>query len=394
MTPHSDHTDLPAWLTLLFATACGLIVANIYYAQPLIGPIAASLDLSPQTAGLIVTMGQIGYGLGLLLIVPLADLFENKRLVLISLGLCIVALVCARLATQAVPFLVASLFIGLGAVAVQIIVPFAAHLTPPAKRGQVIGNVMSGLMLGIMLARPVASFLTQLSSWPTIFFVSAGCMVLLLILLARVLPERVPSSTLSYGSLIGSMLRLMVTEPVLRRRALYHACLFGAFSLFWTTVPLLLAGPLFNLSQAGIALFALAGVSGAIAAPLTGRIADKGWSRPATIFAMLAVACAFLLTELIDLGSSYSLAWLVVAAIVLDFGVSANLALGQRAIFLLPAEYRSRLNGVFMATFFLGGALGSAFGAWGFAQGGWALSAWIGFCLPVTALLYFATERE
>jgi predicted MFS family arabinose efflux permease len=394
MTPHSDQTALPTWLTLLFATACGLIVANIYYAQPLIGPIATSLDLSPETAGLIVTTGQIGYGLGLLLIVPLADLFENKRLILCSLGLCIVALFFAGLSTQAVTFLLASLFIGLGAVAVQIIVPHAAHLTPPAKRGQVIGNVMSGLMLGIMLARPVASFLTELSSWHTIFFASAACMMLLLIFLARVLPERMPSSTLSYGSLIGSMLRLMVTEPVLRRRALYHACLFGAFSLFWTTVPLLLAGPLFNLSQAGIALFALAGVSGAIAAPLTGRIADQGWSRPATILAMLAVASAFLLTEVIELGSTYSLAWLVVAAIMLDFGVSANMALGQRAIFLLPAEYRSRLNGMFMATFFLGGALGSAVGAWGFAQGGWALSAWIGFCLPVTALLYFATERK
>ena len=394
MTQHTAQSSLPVWLTLLFATACGLIVANIYYAQPLIGPIAASLGVSPQAAGLIVTMGQIGYGVGLLLVVPLADLFENKRLILYNLGLCVVALVCAGLSTQDMPFLVAALFIGLGSCAVQIIVPFAAHLTPVAMRGQVIGNVMSGLMLGIMLARPVASFLTQLSSWPTIFFVSAGCMVLLLILLARVLPERVPTSTSSYGSLIGSMLRLMVTEPVLRRRALYHGCLFGAFSLFWTTVPLLLAGPLFNLSQAGIALFALAGVSGAIAAPLTGRIADKGWSRPATIFAMLAVACAFLLTEFIELGSSYSLAWLVIAAIVLDFGVSANLALGQRAIFLLPAEYRSRLNGVFMATFFVGGALGSGVGAWGFAQGGWALSAWIGFCLPVAALLYSATERR
>ena len=217
-------------------------------------------------------------------------------------------------------------------------------------------------------------------------------MVLLLILLARVLPERRPSSTMGYGALIGSMLRLMVTEPVLRRRAIYHSCLFGAFSLFWTTVPLLLASPVFDLSQAGIALFALAGVSGAVAAPLTGRVADRGWSRPATIFAMLAVASAFLLTELLDLGAAYSLAWLVVAAIVLDFGVSANLALGQRAIFLLPAEYRSRLNGMFMATFFLGGALGSAVGAWGFAQGGWALSAWMGFCLPVIALVYFATE--
>ena len=292
------------------------------------------------------------------------------------------------------PFLVSALLIGVGSVAVQIIVPFAAHLTPLAMRGQVVGNVMSGLMLGIMLARPVASFLTQLSSWHMIFFVSATSMIVLLMVLAWTLPERIPSSNLSYGSLISSMLRLIATEPVLRRRALYHACLFGAFSLFWTTVPLLLAGPQFNLSQAGIALFALAGVSGAIAAPLTGRIADKGFSRPATIFAMLAVAFAFLLTEVIDLGSTSSLAWLVVAAILLDFGVSANLALGQRAIFLLPPEYRGRLNGMFMATFFLGGALGSAVGAWGFAQGGWALSAWIGFSLPVAALLYAATERK
>ena len=394
MTQHPAQTALPSWLTLLFSAACGLIVANIYYAQPLIGPIAASLGLSPQTAGLIVTMGQVGYGVGLLLIVPLADLIENKRLTLYCLGVCIVALLCAGLSTQAVPFLVAALFIGLGAVAVQIIVPFAAHLTPAAMRGRVVGNVMSGLMLGIMLARPVASFLTQFSSWHMIFFVSAGCMILLLILLARVLPERKPSSTMGYGALIASMLRLMVTEPVLRRRAFYHSCLFGGFSLFWTTVPLLLASPLFNLSQAGIALFALAGVSGAIAAPLTGRVADKGWSRPATIFAMLAVAFAFLLTEVIDLGSTSSLAWLIVAAIALDFGVSANLALGQRAIFLLPAEYRGRLNGMFMATFFVGGALCSGVGAWAFAQGGWTLSAWIGFCLPVTALLYAATERK
>lgn len=394
MTEHLAKASLPNWLTLLFAAACGLIVANIYYAQPLIGPITASLGLSPQAAGLIVTMGQVGYGIGLLLVVPLGDLFENKRVILVSLGLCVVALVCAGLSTHALPFLTAALFIGLGSVAVQVIVPFAAHLTPLAMRGQVIGNITSGLMLGIMLARPTASFLTQLTSWHTIFFVSASCMLLLLLLLARVLPKRLPSSQLSYGALIGSMLKLMITQPVLRRRAIYHACLFGAFSLFWTTVPLLLAGPQFNLSQGGIALFALAGVSGAIAAPITGRIADKGWSRPATAFAMLAVACAFLLTELLELGSTSSLVWLVFAGILLDFGVAANLALGQRAIFLLPAEYRGRLNGMFMSTFFLGGALGSAIGAWAFARGGWSVSAWIGLCLPIVALLYFATERK
>ncbi len=169
--------------------------------------------------------------------------------------------------------------------------------------------------------------------------------------------------------------------------------MFGAFSLFWTTTPLLLAGPEFRMSQGGIALFALAGVAGAVAAPIAGRVADRGWSRKASGVAMLCVACAFLLTHLGTAGSTGALALLVSAAILLDFGVSANLVLGQRAIFSLGAEYRSRLNGLYMATFFAGGALGSAAGAWAFAHGGWIAASSIGIALPILALLYYATER-
>ncbi|RRD21378.1 MFS transporter [Brucellaceae bacterium VT-16-1752] len=170
------------------------------------------------------------------------------------------------------------------------------------------------------------------------------------------------------------------------------ACLFGAFSLFWTTTPLLLAGPAFHLSQGGIALFALAGVAGAIAAPIAGRIADRGWSRPATALAMLAVVGAFLMTHIASEGSMLALGLLVAAAILLDFGVAANMTLGQRAIFSLGAELRSRLNGLYMATFFVGGAVGSAAGGWAYAQGGWSLASWIGFAFPVAALAYFVTE--
>jgi predicted MFS family arabinose efflux permease len=381
-------------MTVLLAFSCGLIVANIYYAQPLAGPIGKALGLSPDSTGLIVTLTQIGYGAGLLLIVPLGDLVETRRLVLMLMGLAILSLLGAAVSTHSLPFLAATLCIGLSSVAVQVLVPYAAHLAPEAIRGRVVGNVMSGLMLGIMLARPASSFIAQLSSWHAVFFISAGAMALLAVLLRIALPERRPASTLSYRQLLSSMVRLMRTTPVLQRRALYQACLFGAFSLFWTTVPLLLAGPEFRLSQGEIALFALAGVAGAIAAPIAGSLADRGRTRPATAFAMLAVGGAFLMTHLGSYGSTFSLAMLVAAGIVLDFGVTTNLVLGQRAIFVLGDEVRSRLNGLYMATFFAGGALGSALGGLAFARGGWQLASWIGVSMAGVALIYFATEKR
>ncbi|QND54301.1 MFS transporter [Phyllobacterium sp. 628] len=382
------------WLTLLLATACGLIAANLYYGQPLAGPISAELGMSPAAAGLIVTLTQIGYGLGLLLIVPLGDLFENRRLILTVILAAAAALLVAGLVTHPAPFLAAALFIGLGSVAVQILVPYAAHMAPEHARGQVVGNVISGLMLGIMLARPVSSLIAQVSSWHVVFFLSAAVMIALMVVLALTLPKRVPVTKLTYGDLLSSMGRLAVSTPILQRRALYQACMFGAFSVFWTTTPLLLAGPEFGLSQAGIALFALAGVAGAIAAPIAGRMADRGLTRPATAFAMLLVAASFLMTHLAPHGSALALGLLTAAAILLDFGVTTNLVLGQRAIFSLGSEYRSRLNGLYMATFFTGGAIGSAVGGWAFAHGGWWLTSWLGFALPALGLLYFITEKR
>jgi predicted MFS family arabinose efflux permease len=391
-TVESTHSPIPSWITLLLASACGLIVANIYYAQPLVGPIAASLGLSPQSAGIVVTMTQIGYGLGLLLIVPLADLVENRRLVLLLTLLAACALVGAALATNAAVFLIVSLLVGIGSVAVQVLVPYAAHLASDATRGQTVGKVMSGLLLGIMLARPLSSFLTDLFSWRAVFVFSAVVMLIEAAILARALPPRRPSSSLRYGALLRSMFSLVVTAKVLRQRALIHACLFGAFSLFWTASPLLLASPAYGLSQTGIAVFALIGVSGAVAAPFAGRWGDKGWSRRLTPFAIALAAIAFLLSKLGPEGSNLSLVALTAAGVVLDFGVVSNLVFSQRAIYAISAEMRGRLNGVFMAIFFAGGAIGSAVGAWAYAQGGWALASWIGFAAPVAALLYFARE--
>ncbi|HDY98979.1 MAG TPA: MFS transporter, partial [Pseudomonas sabulinigri] len=281
-SPHSDH-HISARMTFFLALCCGLIVANLYYSQPLAGPISQALNMSPESAGLIVTLTQIGYVIGLLLVVPLADLVENRKLILAMLALSIVAVLGAALADNAVLFLTASLLIGVGAVAVQVIVPLAAHLASEERRGQVVGNVMSGLMFGIMLARPVSSFITDLYNWHAVFVFSAVVMLLLGVAIRVLLPPRAPRATLSYGSLLASMGGLALHTPILQRRAFYQAMMFGAFSLFWTTTPLLLAGPAFNLSQSGIALFALAGVAGAVSAPLAGRVADAGWTRSATL---------------------------------------------------------------------------------------------------------------
>ncbi|WP_454686218.1 MFS transporter [Agrobacterium leguminum] len=389
-----EATSISPALTFLLATACGLIAANLYYGQPLAGIIGAELGLSAGATGLIVTLTQIGYGIGLLFVVPLGDLVENRKLVVSAVAMAVLSLVAAAFAPHAAPFLIAAFLVGVSSVAVQVIVPYAAHMAPHAIRGRVVGNVMSGLMAGIMLARPVSSLLSEVVSWRGVFLTSAAVMALLAVVLFRLLPARMPDARLSYGALMASMGRLALHTPILRRRAIYHAFLFAAFSLFWTTTPLYLSGPHFNLSQGEIALFALAGAAGTVAAPIAGRMADRGWMRAATFFALVAVALSFAVTHLAPEGSHLALAILVVAAIVLDFGVTTNLVLGQRAIFTLGAEFRSRLNGIYMATFFMGGAIGSAVGGWAYAVGEWQAASWIGFALPVAALLYFLTEKR
>ena len=374
------------------ATACGLTAANIYYAQPLIGPISVSLGLSPQAAGLIVTMTQVGYVAGLIFLVPLGDLIENRRLILSVLAVCVVSLIAAAHTTHAFLFLLAMFATGLSSVAVQMLIPLASHLAPDLARGRVVGLVTSGLMMGIMLSRPASSFITHATSWPMVFEVSAAAEAIMIIVLALWLPTRHPSARVRYGALIASMVRLARNNRVLQRRTFYQACLYSAFSLFWTTVPLFLASDPFRLSQADIALFSLAAVAGVIAAPLGGTLADAGRSRLATGCGVGAAAAGFVLALLPIAPASFRLGALTVAAILIDFGVSAVLVTSQRIIFSLDPEQRSRANGIFMALFFAGGAIGSAVGAWAYVQGGWTVAAAIGLALPVVGLVVFATE--
>ncbi|MEC3249809.1 MFS transporter [Bacillus cereus] len=385
--------DISSGLIILLATSCGIIVANLYYAQPLIGLISNEIGLSNSSAGLIVTLTQIGYVVGLLFLVPLGDIVENKKLILILLFLSAFALISMVFVKSATLLLITSFFIGLGSVAAQVLVPLVSYLSSENARGRVVGNVMSGLLLGIMLARPISSLVADIWGWGAIFALSATVIIVLAFVLSKVLPTRKPTAKTNYIVLLNSMWQLLRTTPILRRRAIYHACVFGAFSLFWTTVPLLLSSPAFHFSQTAIALYALVGITGAIAAPIGGRLADRGWTRSATGIALTVVIISLLLPLIIQSSSPIGIAVLVIAAILLDMGVSANLVLSQRLIFSLSPEIRSRLNGLFMAIFFLGGAVGSFIGGWAYALGGWNLTVWIGIAFPTIALLYFASEK-
>ena len=387
----SDVLEVPSrTLLTVLAIATGALVANLYYAQPLIALIGPELGVRPDLAGSVVSVTQIGYGVGLLLLVSLADLVENKRLVLFALAGTVLALIGAALSTSAPAFFVASFAIGICSTGAQVLVPYVVHLVPEANRGRVVGNVMAGLLTGILLARPAALFISAGLGWRTVFWLSAGLMVVIAALLLRMMPQYQPRGGMHYGKILQSMFALVRNTPVLRRRSLYQALMFCAFNVFWTAAPLMLAQR-FGLSQQGIALFALAGVGGAAAAPLAGRLADRGLVQGATLGAMLALCLCFLATGW--LVAAGALVALTAIAVLLDAAVQTNQVVSQRIIFSLPGEARGRVNAIYMTSAFFGGAIGSTLATATYHWGGWNATAGAGTLIGVLALGAFATER-
>ena len=383
------RAGLSAGLTLLFAIGCGLCVANIYFAQPLIEPISTALDLHAGLAGLVMTLTQLGYGAGLILLVPLADVIENRRLILLAMGGAVVGLIGAAASVSALTFLVASFVVGLCAVAAQVMVPFASHLAPDATRGKVVGNVMAGLLAGIMLARPFSSLVAAAFGWRAVFAVSAALMVVLMVVIGRALPQRVPHGSVGYARTLQSLPGILWRTPLLRRRALYQGLMFATFQAFWTAVPLVLAHQ-YGLGQAGIALFPLAGAAGALAAPWAGRLADRGLTRVATGVAMATVVASFAIGAVsVHL---HSLAGLVVAALLVDAAVQVCQVLSIRSLYMLAPELRGRLNALFMTFVFLCAAIASGTAAAIYAFHGWDGLSLLGGVLALLALAAYATE--
>ena len=364
-------------LLLLLATIAGVAVANIYYNQPLLDAFRQSFPQSAQWIGAVPAATQLGYAVGMLLLAPLGDRFDRRRLILLQIvGICI-ALVFAASAQSLAVLAIASLAIGILATIAQQAVPFAAELAPPAQRGHAVGTVMSGLLLGILLARTAAGFVAQYFGWRSVFAASVVALLAMAVVVIMRLPRSKPTSTLPYTQLLGSMWHLAVELRGLREASMTGAALFAAFSLFWSVLTLLLAGAPFHLGPQAAGLFGIVGAAGALAAPLAGKSADRRGPRAVITLSVALVAIAFVVFAL----SGRSIAGLVIGVIVLDIGVQAAQISNQSRIYALKPEARSRVNTVFMVCYFIGGALGSAVGAIT-----WHAFGWIGAC--VAGLLF------
>jgi predicted MFS family arabinose efflux permease len=375
-------------VTLTLAIACGLTVANLYYAQPLLDLLANSFHVSQGTAAIVVTATQLGYAVGLALLLPLGDLLENRKLASRTLLGTAVALVIAAFAPGFGVFLAMSVLIGLTSVVAQILVPLAAQLAPPEQRGQFVGKVMSGLLLGILLARTVASLVAAAWGWRSIFLISAVLMVATSIALARVLPRHKPPHTSTYWGLLRSVGHLAKTEPVLRNRAMAQACMFGAFTTFWTAITYELIAA-HGLTQVQIGIFALVGAAGAAAAPIAGKVGDLGHGHHARAIVILIAIFSMILA-----GVGASSIWLLAAAgVLLDLAVQGHQVLTQREIYGLNPEARARINTVYMCTVFLFAALCSAISGWLFVNHGWDAVTRFAGGLAVGAALVWTTDH-
>lgn len=380
------NDKLSTGLIVLMAFACGAMVANLYYAQTLIDEIRPAIGLSPGAGGAITTLTQLGYGIGLFAIVPLGDLVENRRLTLLLTGGTFLGCLGIALSVGPGTFLVASLLTGVCATGAQILLPLASHLSSPQRQGRIIGQIMAGLLAGIMLARPLASFMAESLGWRSVFYFSAGLMALIGSALAFTLPRRQPAGGKNYGAILSSMIALTKKHRRLRLRAFYQAALFAAFNLFWTAAPLVLLRK-FHFSQNGVALFALAGAGGALAAPLAGWLADRGRTRLTTLGAHGLLVLSFLAAG--GAVAAASVTAFVTTAFVIDAAVQLNQITGQKIIFEISQEARSRVNSIYLTSMFVIGASGSLIGSASLAAGGWLLTAGLGATIGAVSLSTF-----
>ena len=385
MTPRHP---LSGRLVAIFAASCGLSVANLYYAQPLLHTIAGALHCGSGEAGLVVTASQIGYAVGLAFLVPVGDIISRKRVTPAVLLITAAAMTASALAPGITVLIAVAVVVGLGSVAAQILIPFAASLADDDDRGRVVGTVMSGLLLGVLLARTLAGLVAGAAGWRVVYAAGAGLMVLLAGALALSLPPEQPRSTLPYPQLLRSSLTLWAQEPILRRRGYLGGLGFAAFSVFWTTIAFLLAGPPYHYGTIVIGLFGLVGAAGALCASFAGRLADRGWSRPATAVFVVLVAVSFLPIWV----GRHDLAALIVGIVVLDIGVQGLQVTNQSLIYRLPPETRSRVTSVYMVMYFAGGAVGSAVGGTVYDRDGWAGICVVGAAIGVVAFAVWAWD--
>ena len=388
LAPPADAPPLPRSFIWLGAFATGVIVTNLFAPQILIGLIGPSLHMTEQQAGMVSTLTLLGYALGLFLLVPLVDIFENKRLILVTLCGSATTALCTALAPTPHLLLLAVFLLGASCAAIQMLVPLVASMARPEQRGQVIGEVMSGVMIGILLSRPLASFIADIWDWRGFYIMTAASIGILTVTLARRLPSLQPASRVGYARLLGSFWTLLREEPILRVRAWTAALVAAAVTTYWAAVALKLAAAPLDLGPRGIAVFALAGAVGGVAAPLAGRWGDRGHARLILVSSHAMIIVSSVLCALVGLIDSRIVALIVlgIGAILLDIGATSDQTVGRRAINLLRPEARGRMNGLFVGLFFIGGAIGAAAAAIAWPLGGFAAVCAVAGCFGVLAL--------
>jgi len=383
------HPELTPSLLWVMAIATGLIVANLYYNQPLLDDIARTFHVGSGKAGQVGGLTQLGYATGMLFIAPLADMIRRKRLIMVCLALAIVALIFVGIAKGINLLIAASYFVGIFSLIPQLLVPMTAHLARPEERGAKIGFVMSGLLLGILLSRTISGFVGAHLGWRAMFYIAAVIMLAIWLLLFFLLPEVEPEYTGTYGALMKSLLSLVREEPALRVAAIRGALCFACFSAFWVTLTFLLREN-FNKGSDVAGLFGLVGAFGALAAGLMGKLSDKMDAYKLSTFTLLFIVVSFVVFYF----SGHSFIGLIIGVIVMDMGVQATHISNQSLIFALRPEARNRINTIYMVAYFIGGGFGTYLAAQAWAHYKWTGVCVLGIAISVIAMAVHMLSRR
>ncbi|WP_260849887.1 MFS transporter [Bacillus pumilus] len=379
------------YMALLFASACGMAVANIYFAQPLLDSLASEFGITYSSIGMVITITQLCYALGLLLIVPLGDLFNQRRLIMAQMLVSILSLILVGIAPTATVLFIGLAAVGMLAVVTQVLVAFAATWAAPEERGRIVGLVQSGIVIGILLARTFAGVLTDLAGWRSVYLVSAVMMLIITAVLYRYLPRTDSErASISYMKLLASMFTLFRQEQILRIRGILGFLIFIVFGTLWTSLVLPLSSSPYNLSHTAIGAFGLAGVAGALGAARAGSLADRGLGQLTTCVALFLLFVSWFFIFFTE----YSLILLIVGIIILDLSVQAVHVTNQSMIFTVLPEARSRLTAAYMIFYSIGSATGSIASTSIYANNGWSGVCLFGASVSAIAFLYwFITYR-
>lgn len=376
-------------LIMVMAIACGLTVANLYYIQPLLADIAKTFNVSEVSVGSAAMLTQIGYAVGMILILPLGDIKERRGLITLMLLFSILSLTCMFFSQNISMLMISSFAVGFTSIIPQLIIPLAAQLSNPEERGKIIGTVMSGLLIGILVSRTFSGILGGYYGWRIVYIIAAGMMIILMVALNKLIPICNPVSNVKYTELIKSMVRLIKTESTLREASINRAMMFAAFSAFWTSLTFLLESSHYNMGPQAAGLFGLVGISGALAAPLVGRLADKKGPRFVIGICISIVILSYLLFLLLG----FKVFGLILGVILLDLGVQSCNVSNQTRVHSLNEEMRNRINTVYMVSFFLGGAFGSFLGSYSYAHFGWYGVCAFGIITQLVAIVVHKTAK-